>query len=1561
MAARLAPEDDGGSSGAALAEGGGGGGSNSTLELEEEDVELLVDEIVEASSEGNGANEGNTEDLERAAENDSVNRATPEEVVRIREMLGRLQKQVAKRNRDPAQAARERVPVMLTNEEVELLSHLLGRGLIRAPSTLRGSTELLQRRLSAVQYSALVSRTRGDGHWPVHVGFRDLEYTVSVPKADVGIATVASALMKLVSPILSLLQCKSRDRIQVPVLRKISGAFDAGVSTLVLGPPGCGVSTLFKVLSGRAKVGGRYKRSGDVFYSGFRPEELHVRKLAMYVDQLDQHTAVLSVRETLHFAYECFGGAEKAARVNASAGAEEHATEEEKAKIQEQLERFPEFVIHNLALDRAADTIVGGMMLRGISGGERKRVTSGEMFMARRPLTFYDQISTGLDSAATFDICRRITGVAKNLNLTPIVALLQPPPEVYNLFDEILVLALGHIVYHGPRADVLPYFSSIGFECPFDRDIADFIQEVTTPARVRFQTRADAPRDEVQMARAWEASPYSQAKRDAVKKRCDPENKVDGATRRELYARGTPVYANSMGREFALVLRRQARLVFRDPAFVKARLFQSIIMGIVIGTVFIRIDPNLPTSSAAANFTPITQRYGVMFSTLMQCTLSGMAQVPVVLNQRPVYYKQSNAFFFRTVNYIASEVVSVLPMAIIETVILCSLVFWITGIVPWGDASQTGESDVGSRYLIILVVMISLNVSFSAYVRAFTSMVPSPAIGQVVAAISISASVVYSGFIVVQSSMEPWFIWIYYLSPIAWAYRAAILTVFTSSAFTPEQSAFALELFDFPQNKDYIWAGVLMLMAYLGVNVMLAYFGYTMVRYESFGGRQTKVSPDAEDVQDPELVEVERVLAERNQHAEESLLGNENLVQDSDAASSTEKDKGEGAAASNEDGPEANDDTKTNAQSGGARDSAVAPPPSRPLVSGPGESRLRIETSLQSQHFIPADLVFRNLWYAVQGPDDKKGKFGLDLLKGISGFAEAGTLTALMGSSGAGKTTLLDVLAQRKTSGSTRGEILVNGRPQEKISFSRIVGYVEQDDIHSPSATVEEAFRFSAFLRQPADVSREEKERFVNGVIDTLNLERIRDFKIGSKFSGGLTTEQVKRVTIGVELAANPAIIFADEPTSGLDALSARVVMLGLERIARAGRTVICTIHQPSKDIFLRFDRLLLLRRGGETVYFGDLGVKAQLLLDYLEAIPGTAPMADARYNPATYMLEAIGAGAGEESLVDYAHEYRESELRVANEDKLDELISRNIDERPEINFDQRFASGFGVQLEMLMLRWIRGYWRNPGYNATRFIMAVFIAMFFGFTFFQQAANPSRTQEVQSFCGLLYIGTSFMGVISVNTAIPTIFEERAAYYRERAASYYGVAPMIVAVTSAEVPYVFAAAVVHIPIFYFLVHFYHEARTFFLYLGVYIVYQLAMTFWGHLLASLSPNQAVSGIIGAISIGLWVLTAGLTIAVRDIPIFWYWLSCINPIRYAFNALVVIQLACDDPAERPGAPGCNELSNGSTAWGFVQDNFGFQADDWMYCIGALAGFVVGFRVLTILAYTYVSYLKR
>jgi ATP-binding cassette, subfamily G (WHITE), member 2, SNQ2 len=170
-------------------------------------------------------------------------------------------------------------------------------------------------------------------------------------------------------------------------------------------------------------------------------------------------------------------------------------------------------------------------------------------------------------------------------------------------------------------------------------------------------------------------------------------------------------------------------------------------------------------------------------------------------------------------------------------------------------------------------------------------------------------------------------------------------------------------------------------------------------------------------------------------------------------------------------------------------------------------------------------------WEALNYDVPVKGK-KIRLLQDIWGYVKPGELTALMGASGAGKTTLLDVLADRKNIGVITGDVLVDGKPRG-VEFQRGTAYCEQIDVHEDTQTVREALRFSAYLRQPHHVTKEEKNAYVEQVISLLELEGIADAQIGNPVVG-LSVAERKRVTIGVELAAKPQLLlFLDEPSSG--------------------------------------------------------------------------------------------------------------------------------------------------------------------------------------------------------------------------------------------------------------------------------------------------------------------------------------------------------------------------------------------------------------------------------------------
>ncbi|GFP96783.1 pleiotropic drug resistance protein 1 [Phtheirospermum japonicum] len=240
--------------------------------------------------------------------------------------------------------------------------------------------------------------------------------------------------------------------------------------TLLLGPPNSGKTTLLLALAG--KLDPALKFSGHVTYNGHGMNEFVPQRTAAYISQHDVHIGELTVRETLAFSAKCQGVGsslellrrEKDANIMPDPDVDMYmkiaAMEGQEASV------ITDYIIKILGLEICADTMVGDQMLRGISGGQRKRVTTGEMLVGPAKALFMDEISTGLDSSTTLQVVHSMRQFVHILNGTALISLLQPEPETYDLFDDIILMSEGQIVYQGPREFVLEFFQSMGFKCP---------------------------------------------------------------------------------------------------------------------------------------------------------------------------------------------------------------------------------------------------------------------------------------------------------------------------------------------------------------------------------------------------------------------------------------------------------------------------------------------------------------------------------------------------------------------------------------------------------------------------------------------------------------------------------------------------------------------------------------------------------------------------------------------------------------------------------------------------------------------------------------------------------------------------------------------------------------------------------------------------------------------------------------------------------------------------------------------------------------------------------------
>jgi ABC-type multidrug transport system ATPase subunit len=264
---------------------------------------------------------------------------------------------------------------------------------------------------------------------------------------------------------------------------------------------------------------------------------------------------------------------------------------------------------------------------------------------------------------------------------------------------------------------------------------------------------------------------------------------------------------------------------------------------------------------------------------------------------------------------------------------------------------------------------------------------------------------------------------------------------------------------------------------------------------------------------------------------------------------------------------------------------------------------------------------------------------------------------------------------------------------------------------------------FSALLRQSRKTSREEKLKYVDVIINLLEMHDIENCLVGTPGGAGLSVEQRKRLTIGVELVAKPSIlIFLDEPTSGLDGQAAFNIIRFLKKLAAAGQAILVTIHQPSAQLFSQFDTLLLLAKGGNTVYFGDIRENGAQIKEYFGRHDAPCPP-DA--NPAEHMIDVVSSHHGK----DWKKIWLESPEHEKMLAELDGMVAEAAASPPHTADDEfEFAVPLWEQMTIVSHRMQIALWRNTEYINNKFSLHIAIGLFAGFSFWMVGDSIAELQ-----------------------------------------------------------------------------------------------------------------------------------------------------------------------------------------------------------------------------------------
>jgi ABC-type multidrug transport system ATPase subunit/ABC-type multidrug transport system permease subunit len=1192
--------------------------------------------------------------------------------------------------------------------------------------------------------------------------------------------TVAGVFLEAVKVAKRLVGIKEA---RVDILHPMDGLVRAGEMLVVLGPPGSGCSTFLRTITGDTH-GYTVGAKTQLNYQGISYKDMtsRYRGEASYTAEVDVHFPNLTVGETLFFAAKA-----RAPRVTPGG-----LTRDAWATL------MRDVMMATLGISHTINTKIGNDYIRGVSGGERKRVTIAEAALSRAAVQAWDNSTRGLDSANAIEFCKTLRLQADYFGITPAVAIYQAPASAYDLFEKVLLLYKGHQIFFGPATLAKGYFERLGFECPPRQTVPDFLTSMTAPNERRIRPGASPPRTPAEFAAAWQASPERESLLEEIAV-FDAEFPLDGPLRDQFEAsrrvekasaqRASSPYTLSYGEQISLCLWRGFRRLMAEPTLTLYQLISNLLLAIIVGTVFL----NLKQETEG-----FFKRGSLLFFAVLLNALASALEVLLLYEQRDICEKHARYAFYRPSAEAFASILTDMPYKITNAITFNLALYFMTNL----------RREAGAFFFFVLVSFM-VTLATSHLFRTLAAVSRSLVQALVPTALITLALVMFSGFVIPVVDMLGWSRWIHWLNPLSYGFESLMINEFYGRSFecdslVPDYGSLvegtqvcytvgAVAGQSFVAGAQYLETSYGYIHAHKWRNV------YVLAAFTVFWGMTYLIGVD--------LVQAAKskgeVLVYRRGHKK----------QDFEAVS--------------------------------------------PVLAStkPGK---QIQIQQQTAVFHWSDVSY----------DVRIKKETRRILDHVDGWVKPGTRTALMGVSGAGKTTLLDVLASRITVGVV-GDMLVDGQ-RRNDAFQRQTGYAQQQDLHLPTSTVREALEFSALLRQPSHIARQARIDYVDEVLSLLDMVDYADAVVGVP-GEGLNVEQRKRLTIGVELAARPALLlFLDEPTSGLDAQTSWAICDLLEKLTNAGQAVLCTIHQPSAMLFQRFDRLLLLASGGQTVYFGDIGADSQTLVRYFES--KGAPSCPPEANPAEWMLEVIGAAPGAHTDKDWHQIWRAS----PEYQDVKQILADFAAAAPAIDEAQDpFATPFFRQLKVVTQRVFEQYWRTPSYIYSKLLLCVLGTMFVGFVFFK---SPNDLQGMQNqMFAIFMMFTTFPQLVSL--MMPHFIRQRSLFEaRERPSKVYSWKVFILANILVELPWNSLFAVMMFFSFYYPVGFAHNATftgavtlrgfLFFLYVWQYMLF--VSTFGNLMIAALDSELASN--LAELLFALCLIFCGVLVNVKSLGNFW-----------------------------------------------------------------------------------------
>ncbi|NWS51799.1 ABCG2 protein, partial [Chunga burmeisteri] len=520
--------------------------------------------------------------------------------------------------------------------------------------------------------------------------------------------------------------CK-RKTVEKKILHNVYGIMKPGLNA-ILGPTGSGKSSLLDVLAARKDPSGL---SGEVLIDGI-PQPPNFKCISGYVVQDDVVMGTMTVRENLHFS--------AALRLPSS------------ISVKEKEERVTQ-IISELGLSKVADAKVGTELIRGVSGGERKRTNIGMELITEPPVLFLDEPTTGLDASTANAVLILLKKLSRR-GRTIIFSIHQPRYSIFKLFDSLTLLALGKVLYHGPAKQALEYFSSIGYECEPFNNPADFFLDIingdstAVGASKEDHTLVDTGKEDnvdssvvdVLHEKYLNSSLY-QSTREALAK-----VELGRGSKQRVSKQGHEItYANGFLTQLYWVSKRSLKNLIRNPQASIAQIAVTITLALVVGAIFFGVK--LDRSG-------IQNRVGSLFFVTTNQCFSSVSAIELFIRDKKLFIHQYTSGYYRVSAYfLALMIGDLLPMRTAPVIIFSCISYWMIG-----------YQAVASRFFFFMLTLLLVSYTATAMSLAISAGMDVVAVANLLITICFVLMLIFSGLLVNLPSVMGWLNWLKYFS-----------------------------------------------------------------------------------------------------------------------------------------------------------------------------------------------------------------------------------------------------------------------------------------------------------------------------------------------------------------------------------------------------------------------------------------------------------------------------------------------------------------------------------------------------------------------------------------------------------------------------------------------------------------------------------------------------------------------------------------------------------------------------------------------------------------------------